>query len=93
MGGADPGLSSHIPAAGMGKIKTEISAPLPQLKSLQDCHLAASACWGRREGLNLIICFFLVQPWVITVEPGGPSAVCGDVIPALRRKWAGLNKL
>lgn len=57
MGGAGLCLSGHIPAAAMGKIKTEISAPFSQIKSLQDCHLAASACWGRSEGLNLIICF------------------------------------
>lgn len=48
---------------------------------------------GKKQGPEFNYLLFLVQLWVITMEPGGPLAVCKDVIPAPRTKRAGLNKL
>lgn len=48
---------------------------------------------GEKRGPEFNYLLFLVQLWVITVEPGGPLAMYGDVIPASRRRRDGLNKL
>lgn len=92
MGGAGPRLSGHIPAAVMGKIKTKIS--LPALNEVSAGLLSRCICLLlEKQAPESNYLLFLVQLWVITVEPGGPSAVCRDVILAPRRKRAGLSKL
>lgn len=47
---------------------------------------------GEKQGPEFNYLLSLVQPWMISMEAGGPSAVNSNDIPAPKRKRAGLNK-
>lgn len=80
-----PGSAATILAAATGKIETEFLSPA--LNKVSAGLLSHRICLlGEKQEPEFNYLLFLVQLWVITVEPGGPSAMCGDVIPAPGRK-------